>query len=94
LTGIPSFAFVDIHGWERKGGKEYRLKSRYEFLFYNNVCFRRRRHNQNSYALHFVKRNAAGVKSDPGLPDFSWYNIPKWLKIYQKATKYTKRQTI
>jgi hypothetical protein len=23
----------------------------------------------------------------PGLPDFSWHNIPKWGKIYQIATK-------
>jgi hypothetical protein len=25
-----------------------------------------------------------------GLPDFSWYNIPKWGKICQMITKYTK----
>jgi hypothetical protein len=25
-----------------------------------------------------------------GLPDFSWYNIPKRGKIYQMTTKYTK----
>jgi hypothetical protein len=25
-----------------------------------------------------------------GLPDFSWYNIPKREKMYQTATKYTK----
>jgi hypothetical protein len=25
-----------------------------------------------------------------GLPDFSWYKIPKWGKIYQIATNYTK----
>jgi hypothetical protein len=24
------------------------------------------------------------------LPDFSWYNIPKWGKIYQMTSKYTK----
>jgi hypothetical protein len=26
----------------------------------------------------------------PGWTDFSWYNIPKWGKIYQSTTKYTK----
>jgi hypothetical protein len=26
----------------------------------------------------------------PGLPDFSWYNIPKRGKIYQITIKYTK----
>jgi hypothetical protein len=26
---------------------------------------------------------------ESGLPDFSWYNIPKWEKIYQMTTKYT-----
>jgi hypothetical protein len=26
----------------------------------------------------------------PGLPDFPWYNMPKWEKIYQMATIYTK----
>jgi hypothetical protein len=25
-----------------------------------------------------------------GLPDFSWSKIPKWRKIYQITTKYTK----
>jgi hypothetical protein len=24
------------------------------------------------------------------LPDFSWYNLPKWEKIYQMTTKFTK----
>jgi hypothetical protein len=27
-----------------------------------------------------------------GLPDFSWYNVPKREKIYQTTTKYTKCQ--
>jgi hypothetical protein len=26
----------------------------------------------------------------PGLPDFSWHNIPKWENVRQMATKYTK----
>jgi hypothetical protein len=26
----------------------------------------------------------------PGLPDFSWYKIPKRGKIYQMTTKYSK----
>jgi protoporphyrinogen oxidase len=30
------------------------------------------------------------VDSTSGLPDFSWYNIPKWEKIYQITIKYTK----
>jgi hypothetical protein len=25
-----------------------------------------------------------------GLPDFSWYKIPKWGEMYQMATKFTK----
>jgi hypothetical protein len=25
-----------------------------------------------------------------GLPDFSWYKIPKWGKMYQVTTKYNK----
>jgi hypothetical protein len=28
---------------------------------------------------------------ESGLPDFSWYNIPKRVEIYQITTKYTKR---
>jgi hypothetical protein len=27
----------------------------------------------------------------PGLPDFPWYNIPKWGKIHQTTTKYIPR---
>jgi hypothetical protein len=27
-----------------------------------------------------------------GLPDFSWYNTTKTVKIYQMAIEYTKRQ--
>jgi hypothetical protein len=30
------------------------------------------------------------MHSCAGLPDFSWYNIPKRVKIYQITTKYTK----
>jgi hypothetical protein len=28
--------------------------------------------------------------SRSGLPDFSWYNMQKWGKIYQMTIKYTK----
>jgi hypothetical protein len=45
--------------------------------------------------LRFIfhrKRVATPKESglEPGLPDFSWYNIPKGGKIYQMTTKYTK----
>jgi hypothetical protein len=33
--------------------------------------------------------NYAAVQR-PGLPDFSWYNVPKRGKIYHVATKYPK----
>jgi hypothetical protein len=33
---------------------------------------------------------AALFRGYPGLPDFSWYKIPKWGEIYQMTTKYTK----
>jgi hypothetical protein len=36
--------------------------------------------------------NALPAYLQPGLPDFSLYNIPKRGKIYQIAIKYTKRQ--
>jgi hypothetical protein len=29
-----------------------------------------------------------------GLPDFSWYNIPKWGKIYKTTSKYVYQITI
>jgi hypothetical protein len=38
---------------------------------------------------HFVSNETVSVKA--GLPDFSWYNLPKREKIFQKVyTKYTK----
>jgi hypothetical protein len=37
--------------------------------------------------FHFFTASQTGVS---GLPDFSWYNIPKRGKIYQSTTKYTK----
>jgi hypothetical protein len=30
------------------------------------------------------------LENDSGLPDFSWYSIPKREKIYRITTKYTK----
>jgi hypothetical protein len=36
--------------------------------------------------------NALPTYLQPGLPDFSLYNIPKRGKIFQIAIKYTKRQ--
>jgi hypothetical protein len=30
------------------------------------------------------------LQSQSGLPDFSWYNIPKWEKLQQVTFKYTK----
>jgi hypothetical protein len=35
-------------------------------------------------------KKIANHQSDAGLPDFSWWNIPKRWKIYQKTTKDTK----
>jgi hypothetical protein len=30
------------------------------------------------------------LRSTAGLPDFSWFNIPKWEKIYQMTIQYTR----
>jgi hypothetical protein len=37
-----------------------------------------------------VAAAAAGTRTETGLPDFSWYNIPNRGKMYQMTTKYTK----
>jgi F-type H+-transporting ATPase subunit alpha len=45
---------------------------------------------KRSTVAQIVKRltdaDAMKYRSAPGLPDFSWYNIPKGGKLYQKAT--------
>jgi hypothetical protein len=38
----------------------------------------------------FYRGSRISDPSEPGLPDFSFYNIPKRGKIYQITTKYTK----
>jgi hypothetical protein len=35
-------------------------------------------------------RNRQRPPYAPGLPDFSWYNLPKWGKSFQMTVKYTK----
>jgi hypothetical protein len=41
--------------------------------------------------VSFIINGAYGVA---GLPDFSWYNLPKRGKIYQTTTQYTKMSII
>jgi hypothetical protein len=42
----------------------------------------------NSHPRDFEEPKVDG--SDAGLPDSSWYNLPKRKKIYQNGEKYTK----
>jgi hypothetical protein len=41
-------------------------------------------------AANFFDDLAARRCFQSGLPDFSWYSIPKWGEIYHMARKYTK----
>jgi hypothetical protein len=37
----------------------------------------------------YLGKQQEQVTIPPGLPDFSWYNIPKHVKMYQNGGKYT-----
>jgi hypothetical protein len=39
---------------------------------------------------HQEKTGNPGAKVNAGLPDFSWFSTPKWVKMYQNGGKYTK----
>jgi hypothetical protein len=43
---------------------------------------------QNDSLLGSLRFESRSVQ--PGLPDFSWYKIPKLGEIFQMTTKYTK----
>jgi hypothetical protein len=39
-----------------------------------------------------IKNKTFVLQPKPGLPDFSWYKIPIWEKLYQITTNFTKYQ--
>jgi hypothetical protein len=43
----------------------------------------------NKWSLTTMGFNRKRRRFQPGLPDFSWYKVPKRGKIYQITTKYT-----
>jgi hypothetical protein len=51
----------------------------------------------NLFSMQLAKRDdclccrVPVVTSPPGLPDFSWCNVPKREEVYQMTTKYTKQ---
>jgi hypothetical protein len=44
----------------------------------------------SDYHYEMSSRATQAITHNPGLPDFSWYNIPKRGEKYQMTTKYTK----
>jgi hypothetical protein len=54
------------------------------------------RSKRRGVSTHVIALSTTNEPHSPGLPDFSWCNIPKWEKIlinhkiYQIAPKYTK----
>jgi hypothetical protein len=79
-----------------------RQRMKFDMLYmciHTNFLFRKktfRKHKETNMRLQLVCMYTMYVRFDslchcqPGLPDFPWYNIPKWGKLYQITTKYTK----
>jgi hypothetical protein len=44
---------------------------------------------QLNWKINFCSDGTAAADPVPGLPDFSWYNIPKREKYAKMTTKYT-----
>jgi hypothetical protein len=54
------------------------------------ICMKFLARKSEAGRLEFISRWVAIKNAIQGLPDFSWYNIPKQGKIYQSTPKYTK----
>jgi hypothetical protein len=92
LESIKQKKLQRLWNWRSSSLKNWRICKTY----YATTCEKQAPENLiydfRNFALKLLIKWKSLNKcfSWPGLPDFSWYNIPKRGKIYQIATKYTK----